>query len=118
MPSALSVVEAKAKSKRTEPVTTHAFRGLRPIPFASFDQGPLITWSSPSKSGRRGQKIQRPKINRRAGSKVRIVIIEHTIPIAPIGPRPAVFVSWLKSKIRSEIATVDPEARIGSHTPL
>jgi hypothetical protein len=39
------------------------------------------------------------------------------IPIAPTGPSPAVFESWLKSKIKREIATVDPEARIGSQTP-
>ena len=47
-----------------------------------------------------------------------MVIIETTIPIAPIGPRLAVFVNWLNSKIKSEIATVEPEARIGSQTPL
>ena len=42
-------------------------------------------------TGTRGQKIQRPKTNRKAGNNVRIVIMEQTIPIAPIGPRPAVF---------------------------
>jgi hypothetical protein len=66
----------------------------------------------------RGQKIQRPKINRSAGKRVRIVNIDTTIPIAPIGPKPAVLVNWLKSRTKSEIATVEPEAKIGSHTPL
>jgi hypothetical protein len=44
--------------------------------------------------------------------------MEQTIPIAPIGPKPAVFVSWLKSKTNKEIATVEPDAKIGSQTPL
>ena len=117
-PSALSVVEAKAKRRRMEPEISQALRGLRPIEFATFDHGPDITWSSPSLRGIRGQKIQRPKTRRSAGRSVRIVIIEQTIPIAPIGPRPAVFDNLLKRRIRSEIETVDPEARIGSQTPL
>ena len=87
------MVEANASSNKTEPVTTQALRGLRPIELATFDQGPLITWSSPSKSGRLGQKIQRPKTNNNAGNKVKIVSIALTIPIAPMGPRPAVLVS-------------------------
>ena len=53
-----------------------------------------------------------------AGKNVRIVNIDATIPIAPIGPRPFVLVNWLKSNMESEIATVEPEARIGSQTPL
>jgi hypothetical protein len=57
-------------------------------------------------------------MSKNAGSKVKIVNIAQTIPIAPTGPRPAVFESWLKRRIRSEIATVEPEARIGSQTPL
>ena len=44
--------------------------------------------------------------------------MEQTIPIAPIGPSPAVLVNWLKRRTKSEIDTVEPEARIGSHTPL
>jgi hypothetical protein len=54
---------------------------------------------------------------RSAGSNVKIVKTAEAIPIAPTGPRPAEFESWLKSSIKSEIATVEPEARIGSHTP-
>ena len=54
----------------------------------------------------------------KAGSKVRIVNIDTTIPIAPIGPKPAVLVSWLKRRTKSEMATVEPDARIGSQTPL
>ena len=38
-----------------------------------------------------------------------MVNIEETIPIAPIGPKPAVLVSWLKRRIKSEIETVEPE---------
>ena len=72
----------------------------------------------PSLLGVRGQKIQRPKINSSAGSKVRIVKTEAAIPIAPTGPSPAEFDSWLKSNMRREIATVEPDARIGSQTPL
>jgi hypothetical protein len=40
------------------------------------------------------------------------------MPIAPTGPRLAVFVNWLKRRMRSEIDTVEPDAKIGSHTPL
>jgi hypothetical protein len=46
------------------------------------------------------------------------VNIAEAIPIAPTGPRPAVFESWLKRRMRREIATVEPDARIGSQTPL
>ena len=44
--------------------------------------------------------------------------MEQTIPIAPTGPRPAVLVNWLNRRMRSEIDTVEPDATIGSHTPL
>ena len=118
IPSAFKVVEAPAKPKRITPVIIQALRGLRPMPLAIFDQEPVITWSSPSLRGIRGQNIQRPKTNNSAGSSVRIVIIEQTIPIAPIGPSPAVFVNWLKRRINREIETVEPEAKIGSQTPL
>ena len=93
MPSAFNVCEVKARANKTMPVITHALRGLRPIPFPTFDHTPERTWSSPSNFGRRGQNIQRPKIKRRAGKSVKIVMTEHTIPIAPIGPSPAVFVN-------------------------
>ena len=118
MPSALSVVEVNANANKITPVTTHAFRGLRPIVFPSFDHTPPRTWSTPSNSGRRGQKIQRPKRRSSAGKSVKIVMTEHAIPIAPIGPRPAVLVNWLNKSTRREIATVEPDARIGSQTPL
>ena len=71
----------------------HALRGRRPIELPIFDHVPERTWSSPSNSGRRGQKIHLPKSNRSAGHNVKIVIMEHTIPIAPTGPNPAVFVN-------------------------
>ena len=46
------------------------------------------------------------------------MIIEQTIPIAPIGPSPAVLVNWLNKRINKDIETVEPDAKIGSHTPL
>ena len=45
------------------------------------------------------------------------MITAHAIPTAPTGPSPRLFERLARSKSNSEIATVDPEATIGSTTP-
>ena len=63
-------------------------------------------------------QIKKLGINNKAGRKDKMVIIADTIPIAPIGPRPAVLDKELNNRINREIETVEPDARIGSQTPL
>ena len=90
IPSAFNVGAADARSNKKVPVIIQALLGFFSITRPTLLHVPDKTWSSPSNSGLRGQKIQRPNNSRRAGNKVRIVIIEQTIPMAPIGPRLAV----------------------------
>ena len=41
----------------------------------------------------------------------------HAIPIAPTGPSPLLFERLARRRSKSAIATVEPEAAIGSTTP-
>ena len=93
IPSAFKVGANEASSNKNAPETIHARLGFFSITLPTLLQVPDITWSSPSKLGRLGQKIQRPNSRSKAGNKVRIVNIETTIPMAPIGPRLAVLVN-------------------------
>ena len=111
------VVAKAANTTRISTAIDQYLRGLRSVERATFDQIPDNFSSSVLNLGRFGQKIQRPKITKRAGNNVRIVTIAQTIPIAPTGPSPRLFVSCDNKSTRRPRATVDPEATIGSTTP-
>ena len=66
---------------------------------------------------RNDQKTQRPKATSRAGSKVKIVITEQIIPIAPTGPNPLFPDRSLSSRTIKAVVVVAPDATIGSTTP-
>ena len=66
----------------------------------------------------RGQKTQRPKATRRAGSKVKIVMTEQIIPIAPTGPNPLFPERSLSNKTINAVVVVAPDATMGSTTPF
>ena len=116
-PFACNVVAKEAKTISSSDVAIQYFLGFLAVALATLAQIPESFSSIESKCGIFGQKIQRPKSTRRAGRKVRTVTMEHTIPIAPTGPRPRLFVSSLRSNTKSPIVTVLPEAMIGSTTP-
>ena len=60
-----------------------------------------------SKSGARGQKIQRPEITSRAGSSVIITSRPTPMPMAATGPRPAV--EFMSAKTRHSMPSDDGE---------
>lgn len=59
-----------------------------------------------------GQNAQRPAITRLAGSRVSIETIATAIPVAPIGPSPAVPSTSANVRQSSAAITVSPEAMI------
>ena len=59
-----------------------------------------------------GQKARRPVIASSAGRMVSIETIARAIPIAPIGPRPAVELTSANESVSRAAITVAPEARI------
>ena len=61
---------------------------------------------------RRRQNARRPVMASIAGSSVSIVIIATAMPIAPIGPRPAVPSTSASDRHSSAAITVQPEAKI------
>jgi hypothetical protein len=65
-----------------------------------------------------GQKARLPTINSSAGSSVSIAIIATAIPIAPIGPRPAVPLSSASMRQSNAAITVMPEANIAGPAVL
>ena len=69
---------------------THTVRGRTAMRLPMRAQKPLAVGSSVPKRGRTGQKIHRPKITSRAGSRVSITSSPMPMPIAATGPRPAV----------------------------
>ena len=117
IPLAWSVVAKPAKITRRSPVAAQYWRGLRAVAFATFDQRPESFSSSDPNFGIRGQKTQRPKRTSTAGRRVIIVMTAQAIPTAPTGPSPRLLERLARRSKRSEIATVEPDATIGSTTP-
>ena len=87
-PVAFKVEEKPARTIKTTVAPTQYLRGLRAVAAPTLAQAPVNFSSASPKRATFGQNIQRPKITSNAGSRVRIVIIEQMIPIAPTGPSP------------------------------
>ena len=62
--------------------------------------------------GTNGQKARRPNNASSAGRMVSIATMAIAMPIAPIGPRPAVLVTSASERVNKAAITVPPEARI------
>ena len=88
-------------------------RGPRPIHSPIRRQTPWVSSAASSPTwGTNGQNAQRPAITSIAGSSVSIETIAIAIPVAPIGPSPAVPSTSASSRQSSAAITVRPEARI------
>ena len=109
--SKLSSPSESTRSSATVP--THTRRGRALTRSATRLQRPCVA-SAPSspKWGMNGQNARRPKITSSAGSRVSIETIATPMPIAPIGPRPAVPFSSASVRHSSAAITVMPDARI------
>ncbi len=117
-PSAFKVNEKPAKMTSSRAVDIQMRFGLRSTAFPIFAQVPLSCSSTSSNLGIFGQNIQRPKTTNSAGRKVKTVIIDTATPIAPTGPKPRLPDKSLSSKTNRPAITVEPDAKIGSNTPL
>ena len=102
-------------------VPIHTRRGLRATRLPTLRQVPCVSSApvspkcgtpllQPNIGGR--QNAPRPVMASMAGSSVSIVIIATAMPIAPIGPRPAVPSTWASDRHSSAAMTVQPEAKI------
>ena len=117
-PSAFNVKEKPAKITSSKAVDIQIRFGLRSTAFPIFAQVPLNCSSTSSNFGIFGQNIQRPKTTNSAGSNVKTVIIDAATPIAPTGPSPRLPDRSLNRRTNNPAITVEPDAKIGSITPL
>ena len=117
-PSALRVKEKPANITRSNAVDIQIRFGFRSTALPIFAQVPLNCSSASSNLGIFGQNIHRPKTNSSAGRKVNTVIIDTATPMAPTGPSPRLPDRSLSNKTKRPAITVEPEANIGSTTPL
>ena len=69
-------------------MTTHTLRGLGAMRLPTRAQKPVLVGSGDPNVGRLGQKIQRPQITSRAGSRVTITRKVTAMPTARTGPMP------------------------------
>ncbi len=80
---------------------TQTMRGRGAMREPTRAQNPVALGSTVSNIGRRGQKIQRPKMTSSAGSSVIITSRPTPMPIAATGPRPAV--EFMSAKVRQSM---------------
>ena len=93
-------------------MTIQTRRGRGAIRLPTLAQKPGLVGSGEPNVGRFGQKIQRPQITSRAGSRVTITRNVTPTPTARTGPRPAVELSSAKLRHSMPTTTVAALARI------
>ena len=102
-----------AMTSSATPVTTPTVTGLRATPSPTRRQKPCVSSAAVSPTwGMKGQNGRRPAMSRIAGRKVSITTTATAMPIAPIGPRPAVPLTFASESDSSAAHTVRPDAKI------
>ncbi len=92
---------------------SHTTRGPRATRSATPRHAPCVSSDPlPPKRGTNGQNGRRPTATSRAGRNVSITRTATAMPIAPIGPRPAVPLTSASESESSAAHTVRPDAKI------